>query len=219
MTRGIITIATGNYKEMALACLRTTLQHTYLPVLIIHEGDNRDIKTRLFDITPFDETIFLDADSVIKMPGINKMFELLQDADFVANEWGVYDYGNSIYRIYQQAFDMFNVEGPVKIYNGALFAFKKNTATKALFDRWNTYWDLFGRQREMPPLACAIHNTIGLSVASLPKGFFEDKNLSPSCVVQHYCPAFAAKYNTPKKQKPPFQQNNHYFWEKVKWLK
>jgi hypothetical protein len=76
--------------------------------------------------------------------------------------------------------------------------------------------ELFGREREMPPLACAIHNTIGLSVAALPAGFFEDNHLSPTCVVQHYCPGFAAKYKTPKKQPPPFEQNNHYFWEKVK---
>jgi hypothetical protein len=221
MKRGIIIVATDKYKDLALDCLKTSLKHTGLPVLILHEGQNRDIKTRLIDFTPFEQTLFIDADSVIQAKGVEAIFDYLEDHDIVLNELHRWQPGDLIYKIYKDAFDDVQVEDDISIYNGAIFAFNKTRIMKYFFIRWNHFWKMFGKEREMPALACAAYWSFridNLNIAHLPTGFFEPKIYNPAAIVQHwYGPQFARRFKTAQKQKPKFACDNALNWKIVKW--
>jgi len=220
MKRGIIIVATDKYKDLSLDCLKTSLKHTGLPVLILHEGQNRDIKTRLIEYTPFEQTLFIDADSVIQAKGVEAIFDYLEDHDIVFNELHRWKPGDLIYKIYKDAFEQFYINHPISIYNGAIFAFKNSSATKQFFSVWNYIWKTLGSEREMPALSVAVgqwpYNP--LQVAHLPPNFFEPKIYNPAAIVQHwYGPQFARRFKTAQKQKPKFACDNALNWKIVKW--
>jgi hypothetical protein len=234
MKRGIIIVATDKYKDLALDCLKTSLKHTGLPVLILHEGQNRDIKTRLIEYTPFEQTLFIDADSVIQAKGVEAIFDYLEDHDIVFNELHRWQPGDLIYKIYKDAFESYRINEPVSVYNGAIFAFRKSPAAKLFFNAWNEAWKRLGSEREMPALAIAVYvfqkyvdavvnpvtfkRSSTLQVAHLPTGFFEPKIYNPAAIVQHwYGPQFARRFKTVQKQKPKFACDNALNWKIVKW--
>jgi hypothetical protein len=221
MKRGIIIVATDKYKDLALDCLKTSLKHTGLPVLILHEGQNRDIKTRLIEYTPFEQTLFIDADSVIQAKGVEAIFDYLEDNDIVFNELHKWQPGDLIYKIYKDAFEQYDIHAPVSVYNGAIFAFNKTPIIKYFFHDWNIAWQEFGGEREMPALSVILYwNKLisNLKVAHLPANFFEPKIYNPAAIVQHwYGPQFARRFKTAQKQKPKFACDNALNWKIVKW--
>ncbi len=236
MTNGILYIAFGKeYDNLTAHTVAFSRQFTSLPICILtnineqkrhpkwkevdnisfiylnkNQNENRNIKTKMNQITPFDETLYLDCDSVITKPGIDKAFELLQNNDLVLNinlHWKI---GEKVLRIYKRAMIAAKVKLPIKVYNGAFVCFRKNELVGAFFLCWNTFWIQNGMGREMPSLACSIKKFKSLRICELPVGFFAPDYYLPDHIVQHnYNPAgdltFFERFNAPKiVQNKPF---------------
>ena len=122
---------------------------------------NREIKTLLYKYSPYDETLYVDCDSVIVSTGIEKIFKHFKGTDLIlqSNRTPTWSEGRRYFRIYRDAAKKFNCKLPLNIYQGGIFAFRKSEATKAFFDKWNEYWEATGSGRDMPSLACAVQNS------------------------------------------------------------
>lgn len=223
MKRGILTVAFGDeYVKIAKACMEETKKHTDLPVyvltnrkepfgdfgLFVPAGDeeNRNYKTSMVDYTPFDETLYIDCDSIIQKSDLSPVFDKLEHNDVVLNQYLHWNKGDKILNIYKRAMNTFNVNLPMSVYNGAMIAFKKNSRVHHFFRQWNARWELFGKGREMPPLACTIASMKELKVGTTPRGFFNPETLTDEATIQHHTGQnFLDKFNLPSwKRWTPF---------------
>jgi len=217
MKRGILMVVFGEeYAKIAKVCIAETKKHTDLPIYVITnidsslgdsgtmvvapDSENRNYKTSMINYTPFDETLYIDCDSIIQKEDLSPVFDLLQENDIVLNEYLKWEKGDKVLNIYKRAMNMFVSSLPISVYNGAMIAFKKSVMADLFFYQWNDGWGLFGKGREMPPLACAIANLkgIGLKVGHTPNGFFEPENLKDEATIQHHTGQdFLDKFNIP----------------------
>ncbi len=225
MTRGLIYVVFGkDYEEFAAHAIAISRKFTDLPICVltnvlaadrsekwkgvdnvtfrefnINRTLNRDIKTSMIKHSPFDETIYIDCDAVIQNKGIEKTFDLLEGNDIVLNRYLHWPKSeHKILNIYDRAMTMFDVTLPLTIYNGALIAFRKNDTTKFFFERWNYFWNKFGRGREMPCLACTVKSMEDLKVNTFPKGFFAVDGMFDDAVIQHkFNERFYEKFDVP----------------------
>jgi len=211
MNRGILyTVFGRQYENLAFHTIRHSRQFTYLPIHIltnviernkawnnmpnvsfteidIRQKKNRSIKTQMDKYTPFDETLYLDCDSVIQRTGIEDVFEMLEQHDMVLNLNIYWPKNHKIVKLYKTAMKITNTTLPLSVYNGAFICFKKNENIRTFFLRWYKYWRLTGEGREMPALACAI-NKSSLSIKELTPYvhmLFEPSIYNPECIVQH----------------------------------
>lgn len=147
---------------------------------------NRDVKTRLFNYSPFDETLYIDTDSVVRKPGIEKIFDFLHGNDAVFQLHKTWRKNEKYYDLYRRALSMFGCIQPLRIFIGGFFAFKKTEKTGLFFSRWNEYWKRFGSGRDMPPLACAMQKS-GLECACITRQ--NDRifsfGVNEDCIVVH----------------------------------
>jgi hypothetical protein len=122
---------------------------------------NRELKTQLYKYSPYDETIYIDCDSVITKPGVEKIFDHFNGNDLVLQSNGTptWNEGRKYFKIYRDAAKKFNCSLPWNIYQGAIFAFRKSNTISVFFDLWNKYWKENGCGRDMPSLACAVQNS------------------------------------------------------------
>lgn len=204
MSRGIFIVAFGSeYQKISDACLKITRKNTSLPIHVETEittglpiNLNRLTKLQMFDRSPFDETLYLDCDSLVQRPGIEAVFDMLSDYDVVLNPYYYWKKGNKILRIYKRAMNQFGCKLPITIWNGAFVCFKKTDSTRKMLDLWRKYWMEFGKGREMPCLACAVQKS-GVSVGELPYRLFASDGLSDQAFVQHHCKGFVEKFGLP----------------------
>lgn len=221
MSRGIVLLMFGDeYGKIGTACLKISKKHTKLPFKVFcgKPEKNRMFKTNLVKHTPFDKTLYLDCDSIIQKPGIEQVFDFLEDYDMVLRRYYRWEKGDKILRIYKRAMREFGVSLPLDIWNGAFIAFQQNGTVAEFFHRWNKYWRVFGRGREMPPLACAVKKTKELRVKIAPKHFFEPDGLSNDVIVQHYTgKKFLKKFGLPEFERwTPFDKDPKDFtWVKT----
>lgn len=206
---GIVYIVFGdNYRKMGEICIRKSRENTDTPFhvftnmsdfkldhipnttteyLNIPTEQNRVVKTQLLPkISPFKKTLYLDCDTIIQNHGVEIVFELLDGVDmcFFCNMSWIK--GDKVLKIYKRAMDMFKCNIPITVWQGGVFAFNKTDITLEFFKTWHRYWIDFGRAREMPCLACAVHNTKGLKIHTLPESFFaHDAGIVDSAIVQH----------------------------------
>lgn len=214
MKIGLIYVAFGvGCDKLAAHCIAYSRKYTVLPITVLTNiteaerdakwkevdniefkhfnlplGDNRKIKTSLPDYTPYDYTVYLDADSIIQKEGFDEQIEMLAElgTDLLLNHFCTYPYADKKFQnIYLRAYKQFECYGPLEVYNGAFIGFKNNEFAKLFFYRWNKYWQEFGAQREMPPLACAINNLPLVTVLNLPTGFFCPDHKDDNATVQH----------------------------------
>jgi glycosyltransferase involved in cell wall biosynthesis len=126
---------------------------------VLNETDdiNRSVKTSLPLHTPFDETIYLDVDAVLRKPGIERLFSLLEQHDLVFNEIMKFRGCHTAFfqKYYKPVIEKLSLL-PRCLASGALFAFRKTDFTRQFFDRWNDLWCLFGKTRDMPALMGAV---------------------------------------------------------------
>jgi len=164
---------------------------------------NREYKTRMNMYTPFDETLYLDCDSVVQKKGIEQAFEF--EEDVALNLFLYWEKGDKIIRLYRNAMQLSNVYLPLCVYNGACICFKRrDTKINEFFRLWHHTWEITGKGREMPALACALKSS-GVSIKKLPKNFFAPDYYKPESTVQHnYTPndsiSFWDRYNIPHTQ-------------------
>ncbi len=131
MTRGILSIYWGDESKLPVDRLKTSLQkhHPELPHEIIKvegaiEGPQAlNIKADMFNMSPFDETLFLDIDTVV-MGSLNFAFEKASEfgvaVSICESPWA---------RRYNKLFTGDEVE-----YNTGVIFFTKKA--KAIFDEW-----------------------------------------------------------------------------------
>jgi hypothetical protein len=138
--------------------------------------NNREIKTLLYKYSPYDETLYIDCDSVIVKKGIETIFEHFGNNDLIlqANAMPTWVMGKRYFKIYRDCAMQFGCSLPLNIYQGGIFAFRKSETISIFFDLWNRYWRARGCGRDMPSLACAVQNS-GISHSVVNKkdhGFF-----------------------------------------------
>ena len=179
-------------------------------------NENRDYKTRMYFYTPFDETLYLDCDSVIHNKGVEKLFDM--DVDLVLNSLLYWKPADKIINLYKKAMKLTAISLPLRVYNGAFILFNKKLEINKFFKLWNSYWKLTGSGREMPALACALKNS-NLNINILKAGIFAPDYYFPNSIVQHnYTPNgnknFFEKFNIPVIQlsKPFDHQGTQKDW-------
>ena len=213
METGLIYVVFGDQCDrMAAHCVAYSRQYTKLPICILSnlkEEDrdkkwqeienidfkymdlplqqNRQIKTGLSDHSPFDYTIYLDADSIIQKDSFDQeILEMVdKDHDLILNHFCDFPDEGKFQNIYLRALKQFGCTMPLSVYNGAFIGFKKGENANNFFSTWNRLWKEFGAQREMPPLACTINKLPEIRVLKLRLGFFSPDVKNENCVVQH----------------------------------
>jgi len=241
MQKGLIYVVFGEeYDKLAAHTISYSQQFTDLPICVltnlekrhskwkdtknIHfiyiplpRKDNREIKTSLIKYTPFDLSLFIDCDSVIQKEGIEKVFDLISRNDLLLYLWHQWKVGDKIISLYKKMMVQVNVRLPVKVYDSAIFGFRKNKQTEKFFDLWNSYWKINGRGRDMPAFACAIKNSnIQVEEISRKERVFNKKK-DLNAVVQHeYGSDFCITFGIPKfKAWKPFDTNVKEDWKMV----
>lgn len=155
MSKGILTIATGKRQFIHMAkMLAISLKLNY-PVLqraIVTDSEDPELtelydiiipadmgkgngyiqKLNMYDYSPFDETIFIDADSMVVQP-FDFLWDAFKSCDVSVigfkKDSGVH-FGASIESICNN----FKIED-ILIFNGGLYYFKKNNTSKSVFER------------------------------------------------------------------------------------
>lgn len=214
MKIGLIYVAFGSgCDKLAAHCVAYSRKYTQIPITVLTNipahlrstkwqsvsniefkyfdmpvGQNRHIKTTLPEHSPYDYTIYMDADSIIQKEGFDELITSMAELgpDLILNHFCTYPYPDKKFQnIYLRAFKKFECAGPLLVYNGAFIGFKNTENAKLFFSTWHKYWKEFGAQREMPPLACAINNLPLVTVMDLPAGFFCPDHKDDNATVQH----------------------------------
>jgi len=206
--RGLLYVAFGNsYQELAVWTITHTRKFTDLPIAVLvnepanskWEGmdnviiypfelpqtENRQVKTQMCRYTPFDETLYMDCDSVVRCSGIEMLFSMMSSQDMLLNKFIHWRDVDKVPRLYRTAMKLLGASLPMNVYNGALIGWRNNNRTERFFKLWNSNWHKIGKGREMPGLACAIQKS-ELEVADVSdKGIFEPDFYNPDCMIQH----------------------------------
>jgi SAM-dependent methyltransferase len=242
MNRGIVMIAMGSeYEKLAAATIRASLPNISVPLTIIFNtntpvGDwvgldkinkivipintdsNREIKVQLYRYTPYDKTLYIDVDSVIRRPGIEKIFDRLLTDHIVFQQHNRWEPFKKYYDIYRRAMKQFDCHLPINIMIGGFFAFRKTSDTRRFFDLWLEYWEDFGRGRDMPPLACAIQNSgIRHSIITRQTDKLFSFGFDSECIAIHRMKRDDLRFfNIPEHiQNKPFDKGNNCDWTPV----
>ena len=162
------------------------------------DENNRRIKMQMSDLTPFDKTIYIDADAVIQKQGIECIFDMLDHADIILN--GIYYWrrGEKVPKIYAKAMLACGAKLPLECYNGGFIAWRKGNAAESVFETWVDYWERTGSGRDMPALACAIQHVKPLIFDVGRAPVFAPDHEDNNCIIQHnYNDTFLSKFDLP----------------------
>ena len=223
---GIVVVVYGyDFEAMYIRSLKIARQYTDMPVHIITNIKNRSkhwntisnvsfsvldhtktqnrwAKTGLFDFTPFEYTLFLDADTVIKKEGVESFVSLLKDKPFALWVAAYFPTHEPIINIYKRAMDRFGLKKPIYIFHDGCFAFRKNDESKAFLGEWCRMWRECGEGRDMPAFACAV-KSLGITYNTFPKGFFSGDGTFADTIIEHCsnAVAFCKKFGLPEYRK------------------
>jgi len=181
MNRGLLMVAFGKkFDKMAAYAIKHSRRFTELPFTVLTNikkekrcniwnkieninfiyinditQNNRKYKTSMINYSPYDFTIYIDADSVIQHKGIERAFKKLENYDIMLNVYGLW-----VNRIplsyYRRAMKILNVRPPVYIYYGAFIGFAKTENARKFFKNWKENWIKTRLPREMPALASTV---------------------------------------------------------------
>lgn len=241
-TRGIVFIAFGQeYDRLAAHTIAFSRDYTTLPITVLTNLDNRDakwaalkgvnfirinettdnnrrVKIDLHKYTPYEETLYMDVDAIIIRPGIERIFDYLNDKDIVFQHHATWDQGEKYARIYRDTMVQFGLQLPLHVYLGGFWAFRKSPATIAFFEQWMKNWIATGCGRDMPSLACTVKQT-GIPCSSITR----DRERLFSFGMNYDCAAIhrvagadLKRYGIPEhKQNKPFDANFRGAWDRV----
>ena len=237
MSSGLVYIVYGkDYAKLSAAAIRYSRRHTNLPIHVVTnvptnpweglkgvsvkffprgQAENRRAKLQMNKLTPFDKTLYMDCDSVVRNPGIERAFELLDDADMVLNALMLFD--TKVPEVYKKC--MLKVGGtlPMMCYNGGIIGWKTCDSVDKLFSEWLCMFDQFGHGREMPPLNCALQKGL-VKICPLPSGFFAPDGNIKTAIVQHnfgmakFCREFNLPMWTEYKPYDNYKNRNDFRW-------
>ncbi len=238
-SKGLVYVAFGEeYEKLAAYTIAYSQQFTDLPICVLTNMDgvyydghpkwkdtknvqfkfvpetqdnNRDIKTSLIKYSPFDLSLFLDCDSVIQSTGIERAFDLIGDNDLLLYKYARWEQGSKVMGIYKNLMLQLKMRLPITVYDSAFLLFRGNERVENFFKLWNTYWDISGRGRDMPALACAVNNfDIKIKETTKEADALMSKTYDSKVTVQHeYGTHFNTKFGIPKfKEYKPFDVGN-----------
>lgn len=231
---GIVYVAFGaEYARLAAQTIKISRSATALPVCVITnikaldgfedidniqflyldapDDANRDVKTSLIKHTPFDVTLYVDADAIVKAP-VDSLFNFPSDCLCIC-EYMRYEEGQEIPKIYYDCFAQAGVCLPVSIYSGACFLFHKTPEMYKFFELWNKYWKAFGSGRDMPPLNSVLKK-YQTKITQLSGYKVNNNHMVNSVCVQHYgLTELQKQYGISYKQYKPFDKPGQ--WARV----
>jgi len=176
-SRGLIYVVFGlKYERLAARAISYSRTMTELPILVLtnipsrkrsaewskgidfldigeNSSKNRKVKTELVKYTPFDETLYLDCDSVLQNKGIERVFDRMVGQDVALRVYGDWPVNRKLMSYYSTTFKKCGAELPMRIYYGAFVGFRKTQSTDLFFDTWYKNHETAGIVREMPALA------------------------------------------------------------------
>jgi len=183
--KGLIYVVFGTrYERLAARAISYSRTMTNLPILVLTnipqsarskdwetgiefrdvsklKKSNRQIKLMLNKLTPFDETLYLDCDSVLQNKGIEQVFDSMAGCDVVLRVYGDWPVKRKLMSYYSVTFKKCNAELPIRIYYGAFIGFRKTPGTDLFFDAWYKNHETAGIVREMPALAVTVKQLKG----------------------------------------------------------
>ena len=134
---------------------------------------SRSIKTQLSRFSPYDETIFLDAD-ILPIRSVSTLWAYLAHGDFAM----VLDRNPTVGQcdhVAQEEIDYTLNQLPEKTphFNSGVMVWRKTPGTQQLFENWHQEWQHFKKQDQLA-LVRAL-NTTSLAIVPLPGTY----NMSP----------------------------------------
>jgi Glycosyl transferase family 8 len=128
---------------------------------------SRDIKTRLSTFSPYEETLFLDADVLPLMP-IAPIWDYLSDTDLamVVDRTPTVSLCDHISQA-EKKYTLQFLPGSTTQFNSGVILWRDNLQTQTLFQQWHEEWRQFQKHDQLA-LVRAIHSTHAF-VASLPQ--------------------------------------------------
>ena len=222
MKAGILTVAFGkSFDLLAAQALRYSRKFTKLPFHVLTNLEKRtnvwkdvpDVSFELFNLSqernreakltmnehsPFDNTLYMDCDSVIQKNGVEEFVNYFGINNILLCHKTTFQKNKPVYNIYANTMSQNNIGLPLIIYFGALIAFKKSPETNRFFKGWYEIWEKSGSGREMPALCCNIKkNNIQRSL--FPSRWFSGMSRISRAVIQHdYGASFCDKFNISK---------------------
>lgn len=176
MSTGIITVAYGaEYDRCAAHTMAWSRKNTDLPFAVVTNlraeercakwndvsaiefiyreestRDNRVAKLSMDLISPFDKTLYIDADSVIQHSGCEMFVDSLVDHEIAFRFLTHFDTHRPIWRLFVRQFELFGVSKPIAIYYGGVIAFVPGIETRRFYAGWLERWQKTDRGRDMP---------------------------------------------------------------------
>lgn len=154
MSRGVLYIATGEkYGELAAMSARSVMRHNPTIPIYIHRTSGEGLESRVAKlsmdlISPFDETIFLDCDTLVG-GSIENLVEKTKTGIAAALDFGPKTCGEVLkHRWFNRVVDksvLRHVDGVVPKhmphFNTGVLVFRKEEKAKAAFLEWRTIWN------------------------------------------------------------------------------
>ncbi len=138
MTRGVLYMIWGNNEVVnaarprAIASLK--IVHPEMEYHVARMPDNSDLrcKAQMFDLSPFDTTIYLDADTVV-LGGLSHAFDKAEQHGLTVSV-NPHPWANR--------YAALHAHGEIIEYDTGVVAFSKRPAVKHLFDAWKAGHDM-----------------------------------------------------------------------------
>ena len=222
MTKGLLYVVFGKeYDRMAARCIAIARRFTNIPICILtnlEERDakwnkikniefryiplpteeNRDVKTRMIEYTPFDLSLYMDCDTIICNKGIEKVFDMLGNKDMLVQQYKIFKERGPVLYVYKKMMKQTGTELPLVRYLGGFVLFGKNKRTYNFFHTWNGYYKI-GTGADMPAFCCAIKNcNVFISVITDKDRVFAPHQRRGYIVQHNFKGKLNHKYNIPK---------------------
>lgn len=162
------------YQDLALADLRIELMKA--PIESDENSSafvSRNLKTRLAEITPYQETLYIDSD-MLPLKSIDSIWAYLTEADFAmaVDRLPTIMQCDHIAKV-ELDYTMEILPGSTIQFNSGLMLWRSNAATQTLFDQWQQEWQCFKKHDQLAMVRALA--TTDLKVAQLPVNY----NTSP----------------------------------------
>jgi lipopolysaccharide biosynthesis glycosyltransferase len=219
--RGVLYLAFGesNLRQARRSLESLRLTGCTLPVRIVTDRTNsiegaevvfkavdpvpyssRFWKTWMNHLTPWDETLFLDSDTLISNP-IDPVWDFLADADMgMARDayWCISDLRRLRHTFYQEKRYTVALMPPPyesEYHNSGVMVWKKNETTDKLFEDWHQDWQRFKQIDQLALARTIFRMRTTVSLVTLPQTFncrgFKYVNLAEAReageVILHFC--------------------------------
>lgn len=154
-------------------------------IVQVSDDDSRFIKTRMYELSPYSHTLYVDCDTLIQQ-SIDSIFLLLDYFDIALKQRRIaFDRkGKGALRIFDGAQQVSDLPH----WNSGVILFKKNDLTQALFNDWHRLQVKLAYKFDQPALAEALLNNNVKIVCLEDKWNLQDVSqvYSKSGVILHY---------------------------------